>query len=757
MGRLMEKDQSAVSIPFFRSILGKMLGVTALCTGLVVGTFSSVILASSSSEQSSLGIPHALAFAGMALAFALILSYLYLRRLIVLPINQLSHCTGALADRRFDFEIESRRREDEIGLLVRNLSNLTVLMENRARSARISLLRSSAFSEATHPMIMVDETLRIRDANDAALKFMTACAEDIRTRHGTFEPDKLAGEDIQQILENGNEFKALVHDPEAVPCRVDITFAGRWIDLSISEVFDDGGTAAGYILGLRDVGPERIKAGAFDGIGQTQILIAYDPRGRVAHFNGVASKRFEITDKGALGSTFEVLSGIGADDAKKLWQRIMDEKYMILRQDRHHGPYRPITTETTYVLVEDRVGRPHRVIEMARDITDEIAREKEHEDERLRLQSEQAEVVAQLRQGLSALADGDLTHSISKAFSADYDQLRVDFNTAIEQLSRTLGQLGEVAHNVQSGSSEISQASDNLSQRTENQASTLAKTAASLDELTASVQASASAAVEANMAVAGTRKNAQGGGDVVVKAVQAMTEIENSSHQISQIIGVIDDIAFQTNLLALNAGVEAARAGSAGRGFAVVASEVRALAQRSSEAASEIKSLISASSAHVEQGVALVDQSGTALRSIVESVESIATQVSDIASSSQQQAQGLSEINQGMNNLDAVTQQNSAMVEQATAASHNMRLEAENLAELISFFANKDPERHMRETASAVGFQSRRQASDASSAAWLHDAKLDSLPSIPTYGASMHDVVGGNVRHVREDEDWEDF
>ena len=239
---------------------------------------------------------------------------------------------------------------------------------------------------------------------------------------------------------------------------------------------------------------------------------------------------------------------------------------------------------------------------------------------------------------------------------------------------------------ITTGAGEISQASDDLSKRTEQQAASLEETAAALDQITATVRRTAAGARQASDAVTAAKGEAEHSGVVVTQAVSAMGQIEKSSQQISQIIGVIDEIAFQTNLLALNAGVEAARAGDAGRGFAVVAQEVRALAQRSAEAAKEIKGLISTSTQQVGQGVDLVGQTGKALQSIVAKVAEIDTLVSEISSSAQEQATGLAEVNTAVNQMDQVVQQNAAMVEQSTAASHSLANEAQEMARLVSRF-----------------------------------------------------------------------
>jgi methyl-accepting chemotaxis protein len=300
-------------------------------------------------------------------------------------------------------------------------------------------------------------------------------------------------------------------------------------------------------------------------------------------------------------------------------------------------------------------------------------------------------VVHTFGEGLSRLAHGDLTFRLTGEVPAAYRKLQGDFNDAIGKLQEAMQTIVVNAGGIRTGAGEISTAADDLSRRTEQQAASLEETAAALDEITATVRKTAEGARQANSTVVATRADAEASGQVVQETVSAMAEIEKSSKQISQIIGVIDEIAFQTNLLALNAGVEAARAGEAGRGFAVVASEVRALAQRSSEAAKEIKGLIAASSGHVETGVELVGEAGKALQQIVAKVAEISGLVSEIAASAQEQSTALAEVNTAINQMDQVTQQNAAMVEESTAASHSLTQEADELMSLVSRFQTGVP------------------------------------------------------------------
>jgi methyl-accepting chemotaxis protein len=299
---------------------------------------------------------------------------------------------------------------------------------------------------------------------------------------------------------------------------------------------------------------------------------------------------------------------------------------------------------------------------------------------------ENALVVSSLAEALEHLAKGDLTFRVSADFPGDYRKLKDDFNAAITQLQETIKVIAASTDGLRTGADEIAHASDDLSRRTEQQAASLEETAAALDELTATVRRTASGAKQASEVVSSTRGEATHSGQVVHEAVSAMGAIEDSSKKINQIIGVIDEIAFQTNLLALNAGVEAARAGDAGRGFAVVAQEVRALAQRSAEAAKEIKTLISSSTQQVSQGVSLVGQTGEALQRIVTKVGEIDALVTEIAASAAEQATGLNEVNTAVNQMDQVTQQNAAMVEQSTAATHSLKGETGELVRLIGRF-----------------------------------------------------------------------
>ena len=309
-------------------------------------------------------------------------------------------------------------------------------------------------------------------------------------------------------------------------------------------------------------------------------------------------------------------------------------------------------------------------------------REGEKADEARRMQV----TIDALGGGLTRLAQGDLMCHLDASFPPETEKLRHDFNAAVGKLSQAIVAIVASTSNISSGAYEITTASDDLSRRTEQQAATLEETAAALDQITATVKKAAIGTSHAREVVTTAKADAETGGIVVSKAVEAMSGIEKSSEQIGQILGVIDEIAFQTNLLALNAGVEAARAGEAGRGFAVVAAEVRALAQRSADAAKEIKEIIRLSAVQVAEGVSLVGQTGKSLERIMAQVNDINAVVSELATGAQEQATSLTQVNTALNDMDGVTQQNAAMVEQTTAASHTLRKESETLTRLIQQF-----------------------------------------------------------------------
>ncbi|MBX9615513.1 MAG: methyl-accepting chemotaxis protein [Brevundimonas sp.] len=357
--------------------------------------------------------------------------------------------------------------------------------------------------------------------------------------------------------------------------------------------------------------------------------------------------------------------------------------------------------ETPWADRADDIGQMDRAVAQFRDsaldrlrLTEESARDRETvereralvELDRVRAAEEDAEIIATLGEALSSLAGGKLGRRITTDLAPKAERLKRDFNDAATALSETLGEVTEVVLGMESGTGEIAGSAMNLSRRTEQQAAALEETAAALDEITATVRSTAESAAKVATVSTTAMQRAEAGGEVADDANQAMNAIAHSAESISQIVGVIDEIAFQTNLLALNAGVEAARAGDAGRGFAVVASEVRALAQRSADAAKEIKALILDSGKQVNSGVELVGRTATALTTILTEVGQVKALALTIAASTAEQATALQQVNAAINQMDNVTQQNAAMAEEATAASQLLSDKARELGRLVTRF-----------------------------------------------------------------------
>jgi methyl-accepting chemotaxis protein len=447
-----------------------------------------------------------------------------------------------------------------------------------------------------------------------------------------------------------------------------------WIEASYNPVMR-GGKPYKVVKFATDITAQKLKsaedAGKLDALSRAQAVIEFTPNGDIL----TANENFLSTLGYSLGeiqskhhSMFCEREYTSTDEYRRFWQRLAGGEFIADEFLRIGKGGKKVYIQASYNPILDMNGKVFKVVKFATDVTARVNN------------------VDQLASAMQALADGDLTQDIAIPFIPTLEKLRVDFNSAATKLRGAMQSVAENAGAIAAGAQQIRSASDDLSKRTEQQAASVEETAAALEEITTTVADSSHRAQEAGQLVQKTRDNAERSGGVVRNAVDAMGKIETSSAEIGNIIGVIDEIAFQTNLLALNAGVEAARAGDAGKGFAVVAQEVRELAQRSAKAAKEIKELINASNEHVKSGVSLVGETGKALVEIVGQVQQVNVNVSAIVESSKEQATGLKEINTAVNTMDQGTQQNAAMVEEATAAAHSLAREADSLFQLVRQF-----------------------------------------------------------------------
>jgi methyl-accepting chemotaxis protein len=447
-----------------------------------------------------------------------------------------------------------------------------------------------------------------------------------------------------------------------------------WIQASYNPVLSRGKVVK-VVKVAADVTAEKLKSaedsGKLDAISRVQGIIEFRPDGAILAANEnflqvIGYRLDEIV--GRHHRMFVDSAYADSAEYRDFWSTL-NRGEALAREFRRVGKGdKEIWLQASYNPIFDPSGRVVKVVKFAIDITPRVR------------------AVQEIGAGLGQLAGGNLVQRLEQPFIPELDRLRIDFNAALERLEAAVGGVVNGADVIVSATREISVAADDLARRTEQQAASLEETSAAVAEITNTVRKTADGAAEAHRVAARAKADAQSSGEVVRKAVEAMSRIEKSSSDIEQITGTIDEIAFQTNLLALNAGVEAARAGEAGRGFAVVASEVRALAQRSAEAAKEIKHLISSSSSEVVAGVGLVTRAGEALEQIVDRVSEINEVISVIASSATDQSASLQQVNVAVNQMDQDTQKNAAMVEQTTAASHNLRREAEGLAESVLMF-----------------------------------------------------------------------
>jgi len=533
-------------------------------------------------------------------------------------------------------------------------------------------------------MVLLDPDRTIVDHNPALRDLFRDNEADLR--RVLPEIDLEAGKrlDIDAFAAEPGTYSALLADPQHLPHSGEVIVGAARLQLDIEAIHDADGTYIGAALIWRDIREAGKNASILESLDRNQTMLEFDRDFRVTATNDVFQRLFGWGPE-AVGRTLQDLFGV-TEDTEIAMKRLREGLTVNRKLERPTKDGGTVWIEVSMNSVRTRDGRLDRVVEIGTDVTRLETARRDAGADRAKRDAAQAHVVDQLRKGLSAFAEGDLTVELNEPFADEMERLRTDYNSARRKLASAVGQLIDASHSIGDGAAEISRASDDLAARTEKQAATLEETKTSLEEITTRVNATASSAQEADAAATSARSEAAASSAVLRDTVTAMSEMERSAGQIGKIISVIDDIAFQTNLLALNAGVEAARAGEAGRGFAVVATEVRGLAQRSADAAREITELIQTSTDHVDRGVRLVRRTGEALEGIARAVENVSGQISGIAEASGEQATGIESINSGVNQLDRVTQQNAAMTQEATAACQNLRSEADLLRDLVARF-----------------------------------------------------------------------
>lgn len=611
----------------------------------------------------------------------------FLARNLARPLTGTVNAMADIAKGHYDQTIPGLGRRDEVGDIARALATFRDELAGAADIARIGAFKSAAFESSSAALMIVDQRFNISYVNPSVLSLFADHVADFRMSDADFLPDQLVGHGLGLFHADLDQLKTIVGDGANLPYRNEIQVGPARFALDINAVTMQGEGCIGYVIELRDVTVEGMNKAVLGAIDRNLVTAEFDGNGALLKANSKICALLEAQSEELAGVPHDqIVRSMAAENDLDLRARILTGETVF---DRFHlrfmGRAESII-DGGFSPVYDRDGRLLKVLLMGSDVTAAQTALLTSDERRRAMEVAQAEVVEALRLGLSDLSGGDLTVHINHAFAPEYETLRSDFNGAVDRLGDAIGQVMAHAATIEEEVREIAQSSNDLSRRAERQAATLEQTAAAHGQLTVSVQSAAEGADAANRIVTTARGSAENSVLIVHEAVAAMGEIARSSEKIARIISVIDDIAFQTSLLALNAGVEAARAGDAGRGFAVVANEVRALAQKSSEAAREIDQLISAASAEVRRGVRLVDQTGQALAEIAGSVNHVAARMADIAASAQEQSVGLAEINTAVNQIDHMTQENATLFAQTQVSSRRLKAGADNLADTIARF-----------------------------------------------------------------------
>ena len=603
--------------------------------------------------------------------------------------------------------------------------------EKGAKSDEKSILMTM-LNNSKIAFMRVDSNRVITYANKASIEILNEYEEILRQHYPNFRADYIVGSCIDGFHKDPGRVARILADPEMMPHEADIKIGDIIFHLSVDALYDDSGNFEGNSLQWEDVTEKRQYekiildyTGKIEAISKSQAVIEFDMDGMIltANDNFLNTVGYTLDEiKGKHHRIFVCEDYKNSQEYKQFWEKLNRGDYDVGDYKRIGKNGEEIWIQATYNPILDEKGKPYKIVKYATDITKQMDALGKIENlvadavsgrlnnridtanydgfiERLcgginQLMDTVVVPVNEANRVMQALSSGDLTQTVKGGFEGDFDKLGTAINGSVETLQGMVTQIREAADTINTAASEISHGNIDLSQRTEEQASSLQQTASSMEELTSTVKQNAGNARQANQLASSARDQAEKGGNVVTKAVEAMFEISNSSKKIADIIGVIDEIAFQTNLLALNAAVEAARAGEQGRGFAVVATEVRNLAQRSAGAAKEIKSLIKDSVEKVEGGTQLVDESGKTLAQIVKSVQQVSDIVAEIASASQEQSAGIEEVNKAITQMDEVTQQNAALVEEAAAASESMDEQSRELVKIMDFFTLSSERKH---------------------------------------------------------------
>lgn len=529
--------------------------------------------------------------------------------------------------------------------------------------------RSQAFIEFTPEGI-------ITRAND---NFIAACgyelSEIVGQHHKIFVPKDIRdSHEYQQFWQRLGQGEFITDEVK----RINKKGETLWLSATYNPVFDDAGKVINVVKFASDITQQKLETNDYieqiRAIHKSQAVIEFNMDGtiRVANDAFLATAGYTMAEiEGKHHRIFMTPEDAASPEYAELWQKLNKGIFVSDEIKRVDKQGNIVWLQASYNPLFDDEGRPYKVVKYASNVSDK------------------KNATLAINKTLLSLAQGDLTATVDHFDDTDLNLVGEAINSFVSKLSGIMNDLLHASDTIKAGSQEITQGNTALSGRTERQAANIEETASSMEELTSTVKLNSENANHANKLANDASKVASSGGELINEVVDTMSSITESSRKISEIIGVIDGIAFQTNILALNAAVEAARAGEQGRGFAVVASEVRTLAQRSANAAKDIKELISDSVSKIENGNELVNQSGKTMSDIVSSIEEVNTIMAKIDQASTEQASGIAEVTLAIKDMDGMTQQNAALVEEAAASSESMQSQASQLAQIVATFKTK--------------------------------------------------------------------